>query len=150
MQERWSFPDANEIYSKKLIAERCLLALARHSEAQQLEEADLRALESLRQMLIDAAEINYGSNAASLSADKSTNVKLVVELLVKTKLAKTLPDVKDYLRELMHTVSEIEKSGTIRKKQKNNVVDFVQHLSTDLGSEIVNMSRNQATVMSVI
>lgn len=150
MQEKWSFPDAGKLYSRKLIAERCLLALVRHGTSHELEKSDVDALRALRQMLTDAFEVDYGTNIASLSADTSINVNLVVNLLLTAKLVSSLPAVKSYLQELIQTVSGIENARVVERKQKDKVVKFVQVYSTNLGSEIVAKARGQDTMVSVL
>ncbi len=150
MQEKWSFPDAGILYSRKLIAERCLLALERYGTSQKLEKPDMDALGTLRQMLTDASEVDYGINIASLSADTSTNVNLVVNLVLTAKLVTTLPAVRVYLQELIRTISRIEYDKVVERKQKDKVVKFVRVFSTNLGSEIATKVREPDTLVGIL
>ena len=150
MQEKWSFPDAGKLYSKKLIAERCLLAFARHGTSQELEKPDVNALKALRQMLTDAFEVDYGANIASLSADTSTNVNLIVNLLLVAKLVRSLPTVKLYLQELIQTISEIENDRVVERRQKDKVVNFTQVFTANLGSELTSKVRGQGILVSAL
>lgn len=150
MEQRWSFPDAGKLYSRKLVVERCLLALVRHEASQNLEKADIEALETLQKMLAAACEVDYKNNITSLSADTSTNVNLVVNLLLATKLVTTLPDVKDYLQQLMDTIAVVKENEVVGRKQREKVVKFAQVFSTNLGSEITAKSRGPGTLVRVL
>lgn len=150
MQENWSFPDAGKLYSKKLIVDRCLLALARHKASMMLEKTDIDALKEMRRMLQDASNISYQDNIASLSADTSRNANIFVHLLLAAKLVNSLPAVESYLVDLMQTIDKINDNKEVSQKQREKVIKFAQAFSIKIGSEITTKSTNRDSLLTVV
>ena len=55
-----TFPDASRLYLRRLIADRCLLTVAKVLDDQSLERADIEALEDLKDVLQDVSRVENG------------------------------------------------------------------------------------------
>ena len=55
-----TFPDASRLDLRRLIADRCLLAVAKVLDDQSLERADIEALEDLKDVLQDVSRVENG------------------------------------------------------------------------------------------
>jgi hypothetical protein len=147
MFRQLTFSEVSRLYTRKLVGERSLLAIAKHQEKHPLDSADIEALSRLERLLSNVSEVQNKTSVGSLAADSEGTVQLIVRVaLVATQPTSTLQQLLQYLDQLGQTASNIASGQKPNRTKVNRLTGFLETLTTGVSEELAMMEQSKAVL----
>ena len=131
-----TFPDASRLYMRRLIADRCLLAVAKFLDHQSLEQADIEALEDMKDVLQDVSRVENGWTVGSLSADSANRTNMILQVLFDSRMVSTLSGLGPFLRSLSQALSHVATGEPVDQARIDQLAMFLEQLSSSAADQI--------------
>jgi len=145
-----AFPDEGLIYTRKLTAERCLLAIAKRAASHELQPSDKESLSSLEKLLLNIVDITKDVPEGTLTPDDSSTMQLIIQRLRTKKLVSSLPQLREYLIELKDAVESVKTGRKLTRGQTDQLIQFLEILSSSLAYELDTMSHRKMDLAATV
>ncbi|MDO8634808.1 MAG: hypothetical protein Q7R34_00995 [Dehalococcoidia bacterium] len=138
------FLDISKLYSRKLLAERCLLAIARHQAGSPLEVPDTGALARLDKLLSNVSNVQNKVRIEALAADAEGVVQIIEVALEAENRGSTLTQLLVSIQALQQTTRDIREGREAKRANIRKLADFTDILATTLSENITNITQRKA------
>lgn len=130
------FSDVGNLYSQKLLAERCLLIVTKANASEPLEEDDRDALARFRSFLQSLFSFEPETSTGSMLSLDVESARLVAATMTEARLVSSLEQMVGVVQAFNRTVSKLQNGSPANQSELTQLLRFLETLSAGLSHNL--------------